>query len=247
MIAQRWVVLLAAVVAFAGTARLGLWQMDRAAQKNALQKQLDTRRALPPVPQPELAVDAATAVGQHQRRVNLTGRWVPAATVYLDNRQMGGRPGFFVVTPLLLVDGTAVAVQRGWQPRDANDRSKVRVPPTPPGDVTVAGRIAPPPGRLFEFDAAASGAIRQNLVLADYGLEWRLSLRPLSVQEDDGASALNDGLLRQWPAPAAGVDKHYGYAFQWFALAALILVLYVWFQLIRPRRSARSSRSFRST
>ena len=39
-------------------------------------------------------------------------------------------------------------------------------------------------------------------------------------------------------APAADVHKHYGYAFQWFALCALIVGLYVWFQLIRPRRRA---------
>ncbi len=49
-------------------------------------------------------------------------------------------------------------------------------------------------------------------------------------------AAANDELLRDWPAPDLGLQKHYGYAFQWFALAALILCLYVWFQLIRPRR-----------
>jgi surfeit locus 1 family protein len=55
---------------------------------------------------------------------------------------------------------------------------------------------------------------------------------------EPGAQAA-DGLLRDWPAPDAGLQKHYGYAFQWFALSALILGLYVWFQLIRPRRQAR--------
>ena len=46
----------------------------------------------------------------------------------------------------------------------------------------------------------------------------------------------DDGLARDWPAPATGVETHHGYAFQWFALSALITGLYVWFQLIRPRR-----------
>ncbi len=233
---QRALVLLATLAGVAGTARLGLWQLDRAAQKNALQAALDSRRALPPLAASELAADDATAAAQHHRRITLQGRWVGAGTVYLDNRQMGGRPGFFVITPLQLADGSAVAVQRGWQPRDMADRARVVTPPTPAGEVAVSGRIAPPPARLYEFAPSASGLIRQNLALADYGRELRLPLRPMSLLQDDGTPPQNDGLLRQWPAPAADVQKHYGYAFQWFALSALMLGLYVWFQLIRPRR-----------
>lgn len=232
---SRGLVLAATLVGVAVTARLGVWQLDRAAQKNALQAALDERRALPPLTLPALATDAATAAQQHHRRIVLAGHWQAEATVYLENRQMQGRPGFFVVTPLLLDDGSAVLVQRGWQPRDLIDRSKVVVPPTPPSRVEVTGRIAPPPARLYEFDAEASGPVRQNLGLDGFGREWRLQLRPLSLlQEADAAPP--DGLRRDWAAPATGVHKHYGYAFQWFALSTLILGLYVWFQLIRPRR-----------
>ncbi len=239
------VILLAAILSVALTARLGVWQLDRAAQKTALQAALDERRALPPLAMGDLALDAASAADQHHRRITLSGQWQTEATVYLDNRQMQGRPGFYVVTPLLLADGTAVLVQRGWQPRDAADRSRVQPPETPTGLVRVSGRIAPPPGRLYEFEAEAAGPIRQNLDLQAYGREWRLKLRPLSLLQLDAAApgaaagpsprAGADGLWRDWPAPSTGVHKHYGYAFQWFALAALILGLYVWFQIIRPR------------
>ena len=51
-----------------------------------------------------------------------------------------------------------------------------------------------------------------------------------------------DGLRRDWPAPAADLGKHHGYAFQWFALSTLIMGLYVWFQLIQPRRRAATLR-----
>ncbi len=227
--------LLAALIGIAVTARLGVWQLDRAAQKNALQAALDERRALPPLDPMALASDPVQAQQQHHRRIVLAGRWQADATVYLENRQMQARPGFFVVTPLLLEDGTAVLVQRGWQPRDLLDRTKVVVPPTPTERVEVSGRIAPPPARLYEFEAVVSGPVRQNIELDAFGQEWGLKLRPLSLlQEAEGPST--DGLLREWLPPATGVHKHYGYAFQWFALAALILGLYVWFQLIRPRR-----------
>lgn len=233
------IVLVAALAGTALTARLGVWQLDRAAQKNTLQATLDERRALPPLPAAELARDEATAAAQHHRSTVLEGRWLPQHTVYLQNRPMAGRTGFFVVTPLLLADGSAVAVQRGWLPRDLMDRTKVSAPPLPEGPVQVAGRIAPPPSRLAELGEAAAGPIRQNLDLVVYTTEIGRPLRPLSIVQEDGPLTAADGLLRQWPRPAADVHKHYGYAFQWFSLATLILGLYVWFQLIRPRRRRR--------
>jgi surfeit locus 1 family protein len=229
------VVLVAALLGTALTARLGIWQLDRAAQKTALQDALDTRRLLPPLQTAELATEAAAAAAQLHRAITLQGRWAAEHSVYLDNRQMNGRPGFYVVTPLLLADGTAVVVQRGWLPRDAADRTRIAPFVTAGGPLQVAGRIATPPGRLYEFAGAASGPIRQNLDLVPYGKEIGRTLRPLSVVQQDGPLTAADGLLRQWPRPAGDVHKHYGYAFQWFALATLILGLYVWFQLIRPR------------
>ena len=241
---KRLIVLIAALLAAAGTARLGFWQLDRAAQKLTLQAALDERRALPAVPQAELARDEALVAVQRHRGVHLRGRWVAAATVYLDNRQMNGRPGFYVVTPLLLDDGSAVAVQRGWLPRDAQERTRFRAPGPPVGEVQIDGRIAPPPSRLYEFDGGDAGAIRQNLALPAWGQQFGLRLRPLSVvQEGQDGTAPGDGLLRQWPQPAVGVERHYGYAFQWFALSALIIFLYAWFQIIRPRQQQRRLRA----
>ncbi|MBA4177897.1 MAG: transmembrane cytochrome oxidase [Leptothrix sp. (in: Bacteria)] len=235
------VVLLAALVAAAGTARLGLWQLDRAAQKVALHEAQQRQRSRPPLAAADLARDGAEATAQVHRNVVLQGEWLAAHTVFLENRQMNGRPGFFAVTPLRLADGSAVLVERGWTPRDLMDRTRVAAPPAPDGMVSVHGRIAPRPGRLYEFDGAASGAIRQNLDIAAFARETGLTLRTFSIVQDDGPRPSADGLLRQWPAPTADVQKHYGYAFQWFALCALIIGLYVWFQLIRPRRLGRAA------
>lgn len=232
MIRRGWVLLAAAVLGAAGTARLGLWQLDRAAQKLALQADIDRRGALPPLGLEALARDDAQAQAQEHRRVELQGRWLPEHVVFLDNRQMHARVGFFVVMPLMLADGTAVLVLRGWQPRDFVDRSHVRAPPTPAGPVHVEGRLARDPARLYEFDGAASGPIRQNLGIQAFARESGLPLRPGSVLQEGPADS--DGLLRDWPLPAANVQMHYGYAFQWFALSLLIAGLYVWFRILRP-------------
>ncbi|UCH15985.1 MAG: SURF1 family protein [Burkholderiales bacterium] len=235
---QRWVVLLAAVVAVTITARLGVWQLDRAAQKERLQLIEDERRQLPALSGEQLAFDAAAADAQYQRAVHLTGRWAAGATVFLDNRPMNGRAGFLVVTPLVLADGSGVLVQRGWVARDAADPRRLPPLDTAAGAVAIIGRVAPPPSRLFELEPAAPGPIRQNLDVQAFAREVRLPLRPLSVMQVTDSGAAFDGLLREWPRPAADVHKHYGYAFQWFALAVLIAGLYVWFQLLRPRRDA---------
>jgi surfeit locus 1 family protein len=233
---RAWVVLLAALLVVALTARLGVWQLSRAAQKRALQDSLDERAHLPPLPAEALARTVEDAAGQHDRHIHLQGEWVAAATVFLDNRQMNGRPGFFVVTPLRLPGGDTVLVQRGWAPREMGDRTHVPAVLSPAGPVDVDGRIAPPPGRLYDFAGGEPrGTIRQNLDLAAFAAEWKLLLRPVSVLQADMPSTADDGLLRQWAPPAVDIQKHYGYAFQWFALCALTTGLYVWFQLVRPR------------
>lgn len=88
--------------------------------------------------------------------------------------------------------------------------------------------------------APGPSAIRQNLELAAFRAETKLPLRTdVTLQQTGPAS---EGLQRDWPAPALGVEKHYGYAFQWFGLAALVVILYVWFQFIAPFRRSRRAR-----
>ena len=233
---RSWVVLLAAILTVAGTARLGWWQLDRAGQKNALQAARESQGRLGALTTAELASDAQAAVAQWHRKAVVDGVWLTDRTVFLDNRPMNGKVGFFVVTPLLLDDGRAVVVQRGWLPRDATDRTRIAPHQTDSGRVQVAGRIAPSTSRLYDLGGAASGPIRQNLGVDDFAIEIRRSLLPLVIVQDDPGNAKPDGLSRQWPQPASDVHKHYGYAFQWFGLSALAITLYVWFQVIRPRR-----------
>jgi surfeit locus 1 family protein len=233
---RAFVVLLAALAGVALTGRLGVWQLHRAAQKEALGAALISRAALPTLGRADLAHSTADADLQTYRRIHLHGRWLAARTVFLDNRQMDDRTGFYVVTPLLLDDaGDAVLVQRGWAPRNMQDRTALPPVTTPSDAVDVEGLIAPPPGRLYEFAHETGGTIRQNLDVAGFSRESGLNLRPLSVQQTDSPADPSEGLLRHWPQPALDVQHHYGYAFQWFAMAALMAGLYVWFQLIRPR------------
>jgi len=233
-----WVLTLAAVLMAGLTFSLGNWQLSRAAQKETLAAAIESK-ANQAVLNNQALEDFRNASDAIHRQATLKGIWQSEHSVFLDNRPMNGKTGFVVLTPLAL-DGSSqvILVQRGWVLRDFTDRTRLPHVTTPIGSVTVRGRIAPPPSKLYEFKGVASGRIRQNIDLATFAGEIRSPLMAVSMLQTGLA---NEGLLRDWAAPNLGVDKHYGYAFQWFGLCALVLVLYVWFQIISPLRLSRKS------
>lgn len=225
-----WLLTTATLLALGVTLSLGRWQLSRAAEKELIQSRIDAREKLPALGIAELLATAEPEYTIH-RTIYLRGRWLSDKTVFLDNRPMEGKAGFYVVTPLL-PDGerTAILVQRGWLPRNFNDRNQLPPLNTESGVVEVVGRVAAAPARLYELGSTDSGTIRQNLDVSQFAKEIQQPLLPVSVLQTGGDGA---GLLREWPAVNSGVAKHYGYAFQWFGLAALIAILYVWFQIVR--------------
>ncbi len=248
--ARFWLMTIAALVTVSSTISLGRWQLSRAAQKEALQAEIEAQKLKPPLEQADFLALERPAEMLH-RPVHLRGLWLAAQSVYLDNRQMHGVPGFYVLTPLALEGSNqTVMVQRGWIQRNFNDRTQLGAVETPAGLVDVTGLIEPPPGHLLELGKPAAPAsapagegsspIRQNLDLEGFRAETQLPLRTdVSLQQTGPAS---EGLQRDWPAPALGLEKHYGYAFQWFGLSALVVILYVWFQFIAPLRRSRRAR-----
>jgi surfeit locus 1 family protein len=235
-----WLLWIGVVVAVAGTARLGIWQLDRAAQKIALERAWSEHSQLEPLPGSELPRDADAVTAGLHRRIMVQGRWLPRHTLYLDNRTQHGSAGFVVVTPLLIAPGDAVLVQRGWAPRDPADRTRLPAAPVAEGDVQIEARIATwPSPRLALSSIEEQGPIRQNLNPAQLAREQGIGLRPLSLLQLS-APQMPDALQRDWPEPPQDEWKNQGYALQWFALSALIAGLALWHGWIRPRRGQRS-------
>ena len=229
-------VTLAALLGMAVTVSLGMWQLGRGAEKTALQAAKEQRLAMTELD--GRGLQAITSGAEHDalmyRAMALKGLWLKEHTVFLENRQMNGHAGFFVMTPMRLDgSGHVVLVQRGWAPRAFNDRTALPRIETPEGLVEVKGTLAPWPSRLYDFGGVEQGAIRQNLDLNAYQSQTGLRFQNLSLIQTGSAS---EGLLREWPKVSSGVEKHHGYAFQWFGLSALIALLYVWFQIVQARR-----------
>lgn len=247
-VSRPLIAVLATVVGVAVTVSLGRWQLARAAQKQQIHETMVARQAQPALDNAALPCAVADWDSQLQRRVRLRGRWMDERTVWLDNRPMAGRTGRLVLTPLRLEGGgrcpaQVVLVQRGWVGRDAMDRTRVPDLRSVPGVVTVEGRLVGAPSRLFDFgqaDAASapSSRLRQNVDLAALSAEWGEALRPGSIQQtadEVPAPPGGTGLRREWWQPSGEIGKHQAYAAQWFAMAAIMASLYVWFQWLRPR------------
>ena len=236
---RRALVWAVALAAMALTASLGRWQLSRAAEKEALQAAIAERQRLPALDGASLAQALSDDQAREllHRGITLRGQWLADRTVFLDNRPMARQTGFYVLTPLRLTGSDRVVlVQRGWAPRHQVDRSLLPPVQTPTGAVQVSGRIAAHPPRVYHLGQEQGGAIRQNLDLDAWRAETGLPLAPVLVVQTGAAS---DGLQRDWPEAASGVEKHYGYAFQWFGLCTLIGLLLLWFQVVRPLYRAR--------
>ncbi len=237
---KRWLVMAVSAAGVAITFYLGLWQLGRASEKTAMQaartqqadKEVLDGRTLSGGPEGVAGRNAMI-----HRRLVVTGRWLPNHTVYLENRQMNAKPGFFVLTPLQIEGtGEVLVVQRGWAQRSFTDRTALPPVQTSEDRVQIEGHLAPWPSRLYDFGGAETGPIRQNLNLTAYRQETGLKVLEVTLLQSGGPS---EGLLREWPVVASGVAKHHGYAFQWFGLSGLITLLYVWFQIVQPRRQKR--------
>ncbi len=219
---------LAALAVIALTLSLGNWQTRRAEEKAALGRSLDEGARAAMLALPSAPVEA-NAFEFH--RVGVRGEYLPKYTVLLDNKVLNGAVGYHVLTPLRIAGGELhVLVDRGWVAAGAR-RDVLPAIETPAGVQSIEGVAMVPTRRILELGAnTEEGMVWENLVLERYAKWSGLKLQPVVIEQTNAAA---DGLARVWVRPDTGVDKHRGYAFQWYALASLTLVAYVAFSFKR--------------
>jgi surfeit locus 1 family protein len=128
------------------------------------------------------------------------------------------------VTPLRLAGSDRhVLVDRGWI---AAPSSRALLPEvrTPANDLEIDGIALERLPHALEAGAAPLGKVRQNLDIAAFAAETGLRLEPLVIEQ---RSEGHDGLVRDWPRPDFGVEKHESYALQWYSFAALAIILLI--------------------
>jgi len=211
---------------------LGQWQWNRAAEKQALLDHWASQALVAPVALPTAPDGNTTATAQFQR-VFASGAYLPGSQVLLDNQTHGGKAGYRVLTSLLLADGSALMVDRGWVPLPDNARDRLPNVAVSSANRRVQGRldhfrqaalreatgpVSPVPDNLprvmnYPDSAAVSAAIGRPV----YPLVLLL----------DGAEP--EGFVREdAPTLSFGPERHLGYAIQWWALAVTLVLLWGW-------------------
>jgi surfeit locus 1 family protein len=201
---------------------LGTWQLNRAGEKQALFDDFAAGGAA-------VALDASSPGLDGLRRytpVQAAGRYLGERQFLLDNMVEDGQAGYRVLTPLLLADGVAVLVDRGWIPRDfSSDVAPVIGVNAEPRNVSGKLDRLPRPGIQLETTLAPGWP---KVVQFPSGDELSAAL---GLQLVPGLVLLHagqpDGFRRDWRPSDFGPERHIGYAVQWFALAITLVVLYL--------------------
>jgi surfeit locus 1 family protein len=230
------------VAVAAGCVALGFWQLDRAAERRGIAQSIEKGRAASALSLNTRVLDPQTLKNWTPARAD--GTWRDDLSVLLDNRNLEGRPGLWLATPLVLADGRAVLVLRGWFARPLGAQTPPSIA-TSREPQTIQGELAQHVPKLFELWSSSkasrlafspspndprsatipvvdTGALPrlQNLSLAELSEQSGLTLLPVVLMQ---TSAANDGLIRVWPEPSVDADKNLGYATQWFGFAAICL------------------------
>jgi surfeit locus 1 family protein len=228
-----------AIAAVIGFIALGLWQLDRRATRSELDDTLRSRLDQPAVALGAL-VGTTDVADVEYRRAIVTGTYDTAGEVILQARSFQGRSGHEVLTPLVLVDGTAVVVDRGWVPIDVEGPPVVGAEPSS-DTVTVTGyvRLTQERSGLGPVDPATGVLDRVSRVDLDRLQDQvETPLAPvwlqLAAQEPP-----QDGFPLTLAAPQpGGGPPHLSYAVQWFAFAGVVIVAYPLLMRRTARRAA---------
>jgi cytochrome oxidase assembly protein ShyY1 len=229
LIAKRIVATVSALLVVAIACAAGVWQLNRAESKIALAANLLARQQMPilSVNDGPLSLEDAS-----ERRMIARGQFIPQAAIWLDNRPRPIPPagsntsqsGFYLLMPLQLEGHDEILwVNRGWAPRNSQNREALPPVKTPSKVVTIEGIVFAHPGKVYALGEgqvvidAGKPRIEQNFDLRAEGKLHAWVQSPFILREVDTGN--DDGLLREWAPLTTGVDRHYAYAFQWFALA----------------------------
>jgi len=228
---QRFFPPIAGTIFVAVFASLGLWQLDRAAEKNALLEMFAGEA-------PYARVNDFSSLAEFAR-IQVDGEFLPDRQVLIDNIIRDGRPGYYVITPFKLNNREPVLlVNRGWTPKAMTANAPRPDLPLTSDLRTVRGlvgrlpRVAIRPGEAFEgsedWPRVAVYPRPEEVALA---LDRELLPIVLLLAPEEP-----DGFVRGWQPNISGPMTHYGYAAQWFAMAATVIALFYWHLKKRRKR-----------
>jgi len=206
---------------------LGTWQLDRAAQKERLFAAFAGAGSQTPV-----ALDEARRTRDSQRYplVSVRGRYDPKHAYVLDDQTHDGKVGSVAYAIFEPADGSApLLADRGFVARDARGQ-RPTIPPAPEGEQQILALYAPPPGSGLRLGGNAlprQSTWPKSSIYLDVGEIAADAGRSLDPKVLLLAPEQGSGFIREWRPDVFPPERHRGYAFTWFTLAAVVVIVFV--------------------
>lgn len=220
--------------------KFGLWQYNKAAQKQAIQLAYNRAESNEALKFPTVISNLNTDDWKF-KKVTVTGVYAPKYQYLLDNQVEGTRVGYHVITPLKIDQSSEhVLINRGWILGE-NTHSKLPVFDTPVGRQTVTGQIWVPSKKIFSLEdkstlkknGQALQAVWQNMDMEKYQRIVPFKVSPMAIKLDQNSEA--GGFVRNWQVPAERIATNMGYAYQWFGFAFATLLIFFYMSITRVK------------
>lgn len=239
---MRWWLAISAMLILAVVfVSLGNWQLNRAEYRRIIAETITAGQDATIV---TLSTQSTLDGLLPWQPASVTGTWRPEQSFLLDNRNLDGRPGLWLATPLELAPDRSLLVVRGWLARPIAQFNGLPEITAPNGLITLEGEVATHIPRLYslgeeepiQFIDKTTLTIREDqttLALKDLPRRQNVSITELSDDLDQAflpfvllqtSTVADDLFVRQWPKPSIDADKNVGYAIQWFGFAGIALV-----------------------
>lgn len=229
---RRVTIVAIATIVAAVCIALGFWQLQRLADRRALNAAIERERSRDPV----LIPTAAGGEVEPYTPVRASGTFDTEREVLVYGRSLDGEPGHLVVTPLVFQDGTAVLVIRGWVPFD-HQTVPVTDAAAPAGELTIHGFLVPDEGD--GSTAPDESGVIGRLDVEGIGSTLPYPVLAPAIRQTEQAPPQPSELPIPLPQEELSEGPHLSYAIQWFCFAAIAVVGAV----ILVRRERRSPRA----
>lgn len=213
---------LLAVLAILLFTRLGFWQLQRANEKKQM---LSAHQQL--AKEAPILWGATDKLPQQYQPLKMSGHYLPAILL-LDNQHYQHQFGYQVISPLLLTNDRVVLIDRGWIAGDVS-RQILPIINRPNGAVDIVGSAYYPSSKNWllgqmiekeEADVTVIELVDPKLI----GQFLHKSVYPFIIRLDKHA---DHGFVREWAIVSMPPERHYAYALQWFAMALVILIIFI--------------------
>ena len=210
--------------------KLGFWQLDRADQKKIINMAFVDRQSQPPIPlnNETIQMPIEDIIWHH---VTISGKFLNDKNIILDNQVVQEKIGFLIYTPFKILDSNrTILVNRGWYPL-SNSRNDVPNIPPIKGAQAIEGEINQMPSSGISLGKVVTEKLDESsfrLQKMDYevlcsllGKDLMRYVVKLKKPIFDKTYILDSGI------PVPDSDKNYGYAFQWFAMAFTLFIIFI--------------------